>query len=148
MLISPLEHLPTFAETVPDQFKAFMKTSPQTWNLFVQGLRTYLHSYDLPQLIDPGLVKLNLVTDLRPHSSLTAQARFRTERVLVWLVSPMTNQRNQAMHPFRRLEFMAGTTIGLLNSTYRTLSAPRWLHIAWLSTRLLQQTARDVLEAV
>ena len=139
---SSLEPLLPGAETVPHQFDADVVSDPQVWAAFVRGLRAYLHTYDLPQLVDPGHVRLSLVPSPLLSSLTSVDARFRTERILVWLLTPMTDR---VMHPHRRLQLMAGTVLGLLSATLGPESSRRWLHVAWLSTRLLQEPARTVL---
>ncbi|WP_407542363.1 hypothetical protein Q0M94_20015 (plasmid) [Deinococcus radiomollis] len=73
----------------------------------------------------------------------SVQARFRAERILVWLLVPMTDD---GIHPNRRLQLMAGTILGLLSATLGQESSRRCLHIAWLSTLLLREAARSLLK--
>ncbi|WP_407572272.1 TniQ family protein [Deinococcus altitudinis] len=141
--VSPLERLPTDIAKVSHRFNAGHKDDPQKWSAFVLALRSYVHTYNLSQLVVPGQVRLTLPSKARKETAMTAQARFRTERIMAWVLTPLDDQ---ALHPYRRLQMMAGTVLGLLDATaFRQYTSRRWLHIAWLATRLLQESPRIVL---
>ena len=135
---SPIEPPLPDVETLARRFSPGPILDPQVWITFVRALRTYFNAYDLTQLIGPGQVKFSTVPP-KIYSRISAEARFHTERVVVWLLAPVANR---VMHPQRRLQLMAGAVLGLLSGALRLNPARRWLHIAWLSTRLLQEPTR------
>ena len=134
-LTFPLELLPPDIEKLPRQFSAGCKVNQPVWAAFVRGLRAYLGTYDLAQLIESGQVVIRRLPRPEVNSSVTAQARFRTERVMAWLLTPMAGR---VLHPHQQTQLMTGAVVGLLSATIRPDSARRWLHVAWLGTRVLQ----------
>jgi hypothetical protein len=137
---SPLKPPLPNVETLARRFSPGPILDPQVWITFVRALRTYFNAYDLTQLIGPGQVKFSTVP-YKIYSRISAEARFHTEQVVVWLLAPVATR---AMHPQRRLQLMAGAVLGLLSGALRLNPARRWLHTAWLSTRLLQEPARTL----
>jgi hypothetical protein len=137
---SPLDRPLRDVETLPRHFASGFILDRRTWSRLVRALRVYVNVYDLASLI--GFGQLNL-TRFSPKitSSNSAEARYRTEQVVVWLLSPMAAHFT---HPHRRIRLMAGALLGLVSAAVDSDTSRRWLHTAWLGTRLLQDTARTL----